>query len=219
MRLLVFGASGKCGSWVVREASTRGHSVTAVVRNGTPYTPPAAVKVVRGDVTDAEFFREQLGEHTHLISGLGLRRASIVPWSRLFSPPDLVQRVSAAIAEHGEHLERFVWISAGGVGASRESTSPIVRRMIDAGNIGVAYRDLAAAEEILSKSTVNSIAVRPVTLRPGGPTGRGGEIARYGLWSFVRRADVARWMVDVVDGTRRHEGSDVLLGTVDSRET
>jgi putative NADH-flavin reductase len=55
MRITVFGASGAVGSRVVVEALSRGHEVTAVVRDPTRSPePPAAVDVRIGDAAKVE---------------------------------------------------------------------------------------------------------------------------------------------------------------------
>ncbi|WDZ82452.1 NAD(P)-dependent oxidoreductase [Micromonospora cathayae] len=55
-RIVVFGAGGRAGRRVVAEAVSRGHQVTAVVRDTATYAALAGdqVTVVRGDVTDAD---------------------------------------------------------------------------------------------------------------------------------------------------------------------
>ena len=55
MRITVLGATGKVGSRVVTEALSRGHEVTAVVRNSTRFDDlPAAAKARAGDVDNVE---------------------------------------------------------------------------------------------------------------------------------------------------------------------
>lgn len=214
MKLLVLGASGGCGRWVTHIASERGHSVTAVVRGGSESGLSAGAHVVTGSVLDPDFLGPLVDEADAALSCLGLRRRWIIPWSTLLSPPTLVENFSRVVSglPGAERLTRFVWISAGGVAESRQQASWAVRRMIDAGHVGTAYRDLARAEHVLEESNVRSLAVRPVTLMNGAPTGRGGPVNRYGLLSTIRRSDVATWMVDVADGTTAFEGDRVLLG-------
>jgi uncharacterized protein len=52
-KIVVFGAGGKAGRKAVAEAVSRGHQVTAVVRDPTKYSFDGDVVVVAGDVTDA----------------------------------------------------------------------------------------------------------------------------------------------------------------------
>ena len=214
MKLIVLGASGRCGSWVVWLAKARGHDVTAVVREESGYAAPSDVVRRLSQVTDLAFVRSSLAGHQTIISCLGLRRGGLSPWARVLSPPDLVQSVMGSVTGCMTEGSRLLWISAGGVGSSQMQASAIVRRMIRLGSIGVAYRDLEAAERIIERAEINSLAVRPVTLVPGAPTGKAGPVDRYRLLSTLRRSDVAQWMLDVADGTRSCEGKTVLLGRV-----
>ena len=212
MKLIVLGASGRCGSWVVRLATARGHDVTAVIREESGYAPPSDVTRRMGQVTDPVFLRSSIAGHGTIISCLGIRRAGLSPMARVLSPPNLVQSVMRNVIDCMTEGSRVLWISAGGVGSSRMQASGMVRMMIRSGSIGVAYRDLEAAERMIERAEINSLAVRPVTLVPGEPTGNAGPVDRYGVLSRVRRSDVAQWMLDVADGTRSCEGKTVLLG-------
>lgn len=209
MKLLVLGATGGIGGWIVRVAAERGHDVTAVARPSSGWTAPAGVHVVRGEVSDGGFVREVVRGHDVVLSGLGLRRASVLPWSRLLSPPHLVETVTRHLAEHAPADARVVWVSAGGVGDSRAQATLPIRRMIRLGNVGVAYADLECAE---AAARPGWLAVRPVTLLRGAPTGRAKPVVRYGLFSTIRRADVATWMVDAAEAPAEQRGPAVLLG-------
>jgi len=52
MRLLVVGATGALGRLIVAEAISRGHEVTALVRDRARANLPEPVVTVRGDVLD-----------------------------------------------------------------------------------------------------------------------------------------------------------------------
>ena len=214
MKLIVLGASGRCGSWVVRLARERDHDVTAVVRPESGYVAPEGVKVERGQVLDSGFVRAVLSEHRLVMSCLGVRRGGVGPWAKLLSPVNLVERAMRNLidAMPNPDASRVFWISAGGAGSSRAEATWAVRKMIAAGNVGVAYHDLEVAERAMDRVRLNSLAVRPVTLLPGTPTGTAGPVNRYGLLSTVRRSDVAKWMLDIADGTQSFDGKTVLLG-------
>lgn len=215
LRVLLLGASGGIGSCVGRLAAERGHDVTALVRPHTPYDPPPGVDLVRGEVLESETLDGLLPGHEVVVSCLGLKRTWKSPYARLLSPPDLVATVtrSLIIAMHARGVPRLILVSAGGVGSSRARTSWLVRRLIDAGNLGVAYADLARAEVYLADSGLDYLTVRPVTLTNGRPTGRGGLVARYGILSTVWRADVAAWIVDALEESERFVPKDVMIGT------
>ena len=52
MKVVLFGASGMIGSRILQELVSRGHKVTAVVRNPEKVTAATGVTVLKGDVAD-----------------------------------------------------------------------------------------------------------------------------------------------------------------------
>lgn len=71
--IVIFGAGGRAGRRAVAEAVSRGHQVTAVVRNPSSYQDlaGAGVSVVPGDVTDAESVAAVAAGHDAAISAAG----------------------------------------------------------------------------------------------------------------------------------------------------
>lgn len=170
--------------------------------------------MLEGDVTDAALLDRLLAGQQAVLSALGLRRAGRSPWAPLRSPPDLATRVAQALVpamrRHG--VGRLIAISAGGVGDSARQLTWPVRKLVSAGNVAVAYRDLESMEAVLEASGLDWLAVRPVTLIDGDPTERARPVERYGLMSSVRRADVAQWMLDAVEQPAPFAERRVLLG-------
>ena len=215
MRLLILGASGGCGQWLARLAAERGHDVTALVRRDASLEPHAGVTVRHGDPTDALQLDAVVAGHEAVLSCLGLRRAGRSPWAPLQSPPDLTERVTRQLvpAMQRNEVRRLVAISAGGVGDSRDRLSWPVKRLVDTGNVAVAYRDLAQMEAVLAESDLDWCVARPVTLVDGAPTGNAREVERYGLASTIRRSDVAHWMLGVAEREETIDARRVLLGS------
>ena len=216
MKLLILGASGATGRWLVTLAAQAGHDVTALVRPSTPFDAPAGVRVIRGDVVDPAIIATAVENKDAVASCLGIRRASKFPWAPILSPPDFTASVASALIPAMSHagVRRVVAISAGGVAESITQLTTPVRWMVGAGTIGVAYRDLAEMERLLSASRLEWLAVRPVTLMDGPPTGRVGTVEKYGLFSIVRRADVAAWMLGALARPTPYVEQTILLGTI-----
>jgi len=54
MKLVVFGANGATGQWLVRLAVERGHQVTPLMREGASTSVPQGVDVVCGDLANQQ---------------------------------------------------------------------------------------------------------------------------------------------------------------------
>src|SRR5215213_4747515 len=139
MKLLVLGASGATGSWLVRVAAQAGHQVTALIRPSTPFDAPPGVRVVRGEVLDAAVLASVVGGQDGVASCLGQRRSGRNPWAALRSPPDLMSRVASLLVPTltAAGVTRVVVISAGGVAESITQLSMPVRWLVSVGNVGV----------------------------------------------------------------------------------
>lgn len=202
MNLLVLGASGGCGKWLVRLADKRGHHVRALVRATTPFDPPPGTDVLRGDVLEAGVLDRALDGCDAVLCALGIKRTvPWNPWSALASPPNLTTRVArdltGAMPKHD--VRRIVAISAAGVGDSIHDVHPLLRWMISHSNMAASYADLEGMETMLAQSTLDWMAVRPTTLKAGAPTGTAHFINYYGLLTRISRGEVAAWMLNAVE--------------------
>lgn len=197
MRLIVLGASGQCGRILVELAAAAGHQVSAQVREGAAYTPPAGVAVMRGDPLDAAFVARAIAGHDHVASGLGLRRRNPTnPWSPLISPPDFCSQTARhiVVGMRAAGVRRVVAISAAGVGDSAARMNWLMRFLVARSNVGVAYRDLAVMEQVYADSGLDWQTPRPTRLSDGPASGRVIETDAFPMSAAISRADVAAYM-------------------------
>jgi uncharacterized protein YbjT (DUF2867 family) len=218
MNLLILGASGGCGQWLVRLARERGHQVRALVRPATPFNPPAGIEVLRGEVLEAGVLERALAGCEVVLSALGIQRKTPWnPWSALASPPDLAtqvaRRLGAAMPGHG--VRRVVAISAGGVGESVRQLHPLIRWLIAHSNLAASYRDLEGMEAVFAGSGLDWLAVRPTTLRAGPPSGAVQVVRHFGLFSRTARGDVAAWMLAAAERPEPFTERTPMIATAD----
>ncbi|HSJ50305.1 MAG TPA: NAD(P)H-binding protein [Actinomycetota bacterium] len=80
MKIAVFGAAGRTGREVVRQALDRGHEVTAFVRDESVLdSTDERLSVVAGDARDAEAVERALAQADGVISVLALTSADAEP--------------------------------------------------------------------------------------------------------------------------------------------
>ena len=195
MKLVVFGASGNCGSHLVRQSAARGHQVTAVVRPSTPYDAPNGVSLTRGDVLDPRFVASVVSGHDAVASCLGIRYAHL--WGRRQSPDDFISRATGNIVGgmHSSGVQRISVISAAGVADSRSVANLVIHVLIATSNVGVAYTDLERVEQLLGESGLDWQAVRPTTLSNRRGTGKARLTTSFPMTASIARADVAAFML------------------------
>jgi putative NADH-flavin reductase len=196
LRLLVLGASGGVGRQLVAQAAMRGHRVTAVARR--PLAVPSGVELRTGDVLDRAFLDRLVAGHDVVLSALGIRRVVPAnPWSRLASPADFLAQLTPRLVDamHRYAVPRAIVVSAAGVGVEGARLPGGVRALLNWTQVGVAYADLAAMEAVWRRSGLDVCCVRPTLLVDGPATGRAVVVDRIGARAWIRRADVAAWML------------------------
>jgi putative NADH-flavin reductase len=195
MNILVLGASGGCGQFLVSQAMARGHEVTAVVR-GARYVPPAGVTVLRGDLTDVAFLREAVRGKDAVMSALGLRLTGIAPWNGPVEADFLVKSTRAIVAAmKAEGARRILAISAGGVGDSREKVPAFFRAFVATTSLRKVYPELERMEEVLFASGLDVCIARPTGLTDEPATGAVKVVEGMAGRATISRADVAAWML------------------------
>jgi putative NADH-flavin reductase len=199
MKVTVFGATGRIGEQVVRQALDAGHKVTAVVRDPTRFDvshPALEVATVPG-LTDPEVLRPVLEGSDAAISGVG-------PRGRKDGPVASSATRGILRAMEASGVRRLVAVSAVPVGPVPEGESFVNRRIVLPLISAFArdvYADLAAMEDEIRRSTTEWTIVRPPKLVNKPLTGTyrtcvGGNVPRG---YSISRADVAHAMLAALD--------------------
>jgi uncharacterized protein YbjT (DUF2867 family) len=201
MRLLILGASGGCGRWATRLAHADGHAVTALVRPEAAFDSPPGVTVRRGSVLDAGDLAGAVAGQDAVISCLGAQRINPRnPWSPLRPPLHIAANSATALvrAMATAGVSRLAAISAAGVGDSLPSTNAMMRWLLRSSTVGEMYADLEAMEAVYRASSLDWLAVRPVTLVDAkAASTRARVVPRFRMTSTISRADVAAWLLRV----------------------
>jgi len=199
MKVTVFGATGRIGEQVVRQALDAGHKVTAVVRDPARFDvshPALEVATVPG-LTDPEVLRPVLEGSGAAISGVG-------PRGRKDGPVASSATRGILRAMEASGVRRLVAVSAVPVGPVPEGESFVNRRIVLPLISAFArdvYADLAAMEDEIRRSTTEWTIVRPPKLVNKPLTGAyrtcvGGNVPRG---YSISRADVAHAMLAALD--------------------
>jgi uncharacterized protein YbjT (DUF2867 family) len=218
MKVVIFGANGRTGRQLTRQALAAGHFAVAVTRRpeSFPFADPA-LTVAGADVRDAPSLTDVVHGADAVLSTLG------VPFSR--HPIDTysvgVRNVVAAMRETG--VRRFVVVSSTGVyptphrrnaPAALRFFEPILKRTIGK----TTYDDQRRMENIVRDSGLDWTIVRPSGLFDlGSPTDYiAGEVDPVG--AFTSRADLADYLLALA-ADESASGRTVVISTTEGTPT
>jgi putative NADH-flavin reductase len=199
MKIIIFGATGKTGLQVVRQALDAGHEVTAFVRDPARLEiHHPQLRVAAGQVTtDQAAVTSAVEGNDAVISALGSAqtlRGMRSPTIMSKATPVIIQAMTDA------GVDRLVFLSSLGVGDSYAQAPPLLK-VIYRLFLGPVYADKAAGERLLRDSTLNWTLVYPVLLTNGPHTGSctSGESLELTGMPRISRADVAEFMLSQVE--------------------
>ena len=203
MNVTVFGATGGVGSRVVDELRSRGHSVTAYVRN--PDKVPASwgsdVNVVAGELSDAAAVDRAVRGADAVVSALGPsldRKATGLPLV------EGTRNIVAAMQKHS--VRRYVGTATPSVLDPREKPTWQTRLATFMARTFLrrAYNELVSMSNIVTSSGLDWTIVRFLAPKDGPAKGsvRHGFYGTTKLGFNVTRADIAAFTAAQVDDTR-----------------
>jgi len=205
LKLVVLGATGATGLEVARQATERGHSVTAFVR--APDRLGALknqIAVKKGDLLDSSQLAKGIEGHDAVISAFGPR----LPVTK--ADEHLLQQFATALtkAMEGTRVRRVVVESVAFL--FKDSIMPptyLLGRLL----FPAVVADSAAMERIFAESSLDWTMVRPPELTNGPYTGkyrvRKGHLPAFGF--KISRANVADYMIKAVE---QHLSSRTIVG-------
>ena len=192
MRLLVFGASGKTGHELVREAIDRGHTVTAFVRTPGKLTNTGpSVRVLTGNVADSAAVAAAIPGHDAVVSALGVSK----PLTHDADVIAGIRNIIGAMEEHG--VRRLIYLSFIGVRESRAAVG-FVLRYIAPIPLRHEIADHEVKESLIRSSRLDWTIVRPPKLTNGPATGdyrSGDDIRTWKPVPVLSRADLAHFVL------------------------
>ena len=191
MKLIIFGATGKTGQHVWRQAVARGHEVTVFTRSASRIdADPPNLHVAVGDVTNGPTVADAVAGQDAAIVVLGsngLRdKTTLAAGTR---------NIVDAMGRGG--VERLVVLSAAGVGDSWGQISLLARVMFKT-MLRNIYADHAAQEAVVKGSGLNWTIVRAAILKDEPASGKY-TVGNSGRVNHINRADVADFLVKQVD--------------------
>lgn len=198
MQIAMLGATGRTGTHVLAAALDRGHDVAALVRDPARLAADvrSSVRVVVGDSTDPGALADLLEGTDAVVSALG-------PVGR---QPDLHTRTARALVPIMTRSgpRRFVGVSGAGIdvpGDRKAAKDRIISALIQRFG-GAVVADKPAEHAVFAESDLDWTLVRPPRLVDGPATSGPLEhdAHRSTRSSRIVRADLGRFLVDVVEG-------------------
>lgn len=199
MKLAIFGASGRTGRQLVRQALERGHAVRAFVRTPSKLDlKHAQLEIVRGDVQDADAVGRAVEGVDAVLSALG-------PTSNKPEPQVTrgTRHIATAMGLHG--VRRLIITAGAGVGDPDDRPN-VMNRLLERALKLMArhvYEDMLGAAQVVRDSDLDWTIVRLPRLTDDPPAPRvradylGGDVGIR-----IGRADAAAFMLDQLETDR-----------------
>ncbi len=211
MHIVIFGATGATGRYLVEQALSQGYTVTAFVCNPLALTTRHAhLSIVKGDVFHLPSVEEAVTNQDAVLCAIGGHDRLRVALSGHPREPGLCTIGTRNILEAMKTLgvSRLICLSAWGIGDSKGRVPVIFRNVIFPLLMKEEYEDKEAQEQLIRQSTLDWTIVRPARLTNGSRTGRYRmqSSLEFSWQSRISRADVADCMLrQLTDSTFRQK--------------
>jgi len=194
--VLVIGASRGVGFETVKQALEAGHSVRALARTAgsIPLDHPGLTKL-EGSALDQTLMENAILGVDVVITTLGIS-PTLQP-VHIFS--ETAKCVIGMMEKHG--VERLIAVTGIGAGDSRNKEGPFFSRLLKPVFLGQVYADKDREEDLIRRSNLDWVIVRPGFLTRFAPTGNYKVITdpEEVEDGFIPRGDVAHFLVQLIE--------------------
>ena len=199
MKITVFGASGKTGSLLVKQALEAGHEVRAYVRTPSAFKiEEPGLEMIVGQLDDKDKLREAIHGADACVSTLAVGTLTK-------SYPEVVKGINTIVQiMEEEKVPRFVYMSSLGVGQSRVKMPQPIRFLVLDLFLRVPIAQHLKNEETIRKSGLQWTIVQPGGLTDGIKTGKyksGTDLEKIKGNASVSRANVADFILEQLQGS------------------
>lgn len=156
MKILLLGATGRTGKYVIEEALKRGQKISAIARNPDKLKD-YNIEIIQGSPYDFETVEKAITGCDAVINTLNVSRKSDNPWAPLRAPKDMISKSASNAVKAMEKagVKRFVALSTIGAGRSWKKIPLILKIIVSISNLKHAFRDHGRQEEILENSSMD----------------------------------------------------------------
>lgn len=196
MNILIFGASGKLGTLVVKKALEKDHKVTAFVRNASRLSlKDSNLNIIEGNVINREDIKKALIGNDIVISTVGHKKDTPNGMMKTFA-----EHIVSTMSEH--NMKRFITLLGAGVHDPKDPPASFGRKSVLALMKIVVPRILNDSEDhsrIIRASNLDWTIVRPTMLsnEPAKRKYKTGYVSPG--FTSVSREDVAAFMLEVAE--------------------
>ena len=187
MNIIIFGATGRMGKHLVKQALELGHSVTAFVRDRKKVdNADGSLKIVEGNVFDPESVKNAVDSQDAVICALGDGRKGTVRAGGTKSIVDAMEQTG---------VRRLIVQSTVGVGDSAANLTFFWKYIMFGLLLKAAFADHVEQEKIVEKSDTDWTIVRPAAFTDGQKT----EEYRHGFAPDAKGLTLKISCADVAD--------------------
>lgn len=193
MKLTIFGATGRTGQLLVKQALEAGHELTVYVRNSNAIKfQNKNLKVIQGELHEKAKLKDAVSGADACISVLGgnslTKHATIIC--------EGIENIISAMEACGVKL--FIYLSSLGAGESKYLMSPIARLLIVHFLLRIPLQDHTRNQHFIAKSKLQWTILQPGGLTDNELTGiykSGSELIQIKGSPSISRANVAHFIL------------------------